>query len=101
VKIGAITYEVVQVARPPIVDRRECTGSIDYEQARIELLNDRCQGQMEQTLWHEILHGIACDRDIDGLFGQCDDDHERWLDALAAGLHAFVVDNGLKFPTQG
>ncbi len=100
VKIGGVFYEIAKVDSPPIVDGRACTGAIDYENAKIELLANRDDGQTEQTLWHEILHGIAYDRKLQRFFGGCDEDHEAILDALASGLHAFMVDNGLKFPVS-
>jgi hypothetical protein len=42
-----------------------------------------------------VLHGIGYNRSIQSLYSEPDED---LITAIARGLHAFMVDNGLRFP---
>ena len=94
VRISGVDYEVHLTESPVIVDGRQCFGSIEYEQNRINI--DVSIGSVErhmQTLIHEILHGIGRDRDID--FGNADE--EEIVEAFARGLYQVIADNPSMF----
>jgi hypothetical protein len=89
VRIGSMTYPVTQSDKTLIVNGRECKGRIDYNMHTIEINNvvQDLQG-CEQTLLHEIVHGIIDDRAI-----SLDGDTEEVVDGLAMGLHQLIKDN--------
>lgn len=94
VRISGVDYEVHLTESPVIVEGRQCFGSIEYEQNRINI--DVSIGSVErhmQTLIHEILHGIGRDRDID--FGNADE--EEIVEAFARGLYQVIADNPSMF----
>lgn len=94
VKIGGYMYDIEQTDKPIILNARECHGQIDYDHHKILLsTTTQCTQGMNQTFWHEVIHGFANDRGID--WGEND---EEYTDNLAKALHAFCVDNGLEFP---
>ena len=87
VKIGGIVYPVKFEDR--LNNGTElCTGHIDYNFQQIQL-DKNLQGEQgkEQTLLHEILHGIAHHFDL-----KVDDDEDT-IDKLATGLYMVIVDN--------
>jgi len=88
VKIGAVTYDINKVKRPIILGSKVCYGAIDYDGLQIELDGRYPEQKLHHTLLHEILHGIAVDRDIE--LGEREEDI---IDSFASGLHTFIVDN--------
>lgn len=95
VKIGGIVYFVTETDKPLLLNGRECSGIIHYDEASIELKQDRNEQNKEQTWWHEVIHGITRERGID--FG---DNNELFTDELAKALHALMVDNSYPLPGQ-
>jgi hypothetical protein len=95
VKIGSIIYDVTRTDKPLILNGCECSGVIHYEEASIELKQDRNEQKIEQTWWHEVLHGITRERGIN--WGEND---ELYTDELAKALHALMVDNPYPLPGQ-
>jgi hypothetical protein len=89
VKVGAIPYTVIQCGETLTIDRKECTGIIDYEQQFIKI-NTVVQGQQraEETFYHELIHAIARERGLD--WG---DNKELYTTELAKGLYQVVKDN--------
>ena len=94
VKIGGIVYPVRVVETPICVDHKECTAAIHYETQYIEVAKNLGEERQEEALWHEVMHGIVRDR-FHGL--DLGDDEEDVVEAFARGVHAFCVDNGLRF----
>jgi len=89
IKIGGVGYSVVYEERLN-TGSKLAYGHIDYDKAIIQIepkLQDY-QG-MCQTLLHEILHGVADDRQID--FKNADE--ERIVNQFANGLYQVIQDN--------
>jgi hypothetical protein len=65
-----------------------CLGHIDYDKATIEI-EPNCQERqtMNQTLLHEILHGICNHYKLDI------NDNEDTIDKLANGFYMVIADN--------
>lgn len=95
VKIGSITYETVKTDKPLLLDSKECTGIIRYDEAIIELKQNRNEQNIEQTWWHEVIHGITRERGLD--WGE---NNELYTDELAKALHALMIDNPYPLPGQ-
>jgi hypothetical protein len=95
IKIGSITYDITRTDKPLILNGSECTGIIHYDEASIELKQNRNEQNIEQTLWHEIIHGIVRERGLD--WGE---NNELYTDELAKGLHALMTDNKFLLPGQ-
>lgn len=93
VKIGSIVYDVSRTDKTLVVNGRECSGVIHYEDASIELKEDRNEQKIEQTWWHEVIHGIVVERGLD--WGE---NNELYTDELAKGLHALMTDNPFPLP---
>lgn len=90
VRISGADYEVVVKPGPVLVDGRQCCGSIEYEELRINIDSSfGAKARHCQTFLHEVLHGIARDRQLD--FG--DADEEVIVEAFARGLYQVLEDN--------
>lgn len=90
VRIGSSDYSVRLSNETLIVDRQECKGMIDYEFHKIKInheVQDK-QGQ-EQTLFHELVHGIIRERNLD----LQNSDEETIIDEIVLGLHQVIRDN--------
>lgn len=90
VRIGSMIYTIQRVSEPVILDNRVCYGKVDYDKHMIRLdetLQDE-QG-LQQTLLHEIVHGISHENGID--FKEMEE--EDVVDRLALGLHQIIRDN--------
>jgi Zn-dependent peptidase ImmA (M78 family) len=89
IKIGCYTYEIEITDKPLIIgDKCSHIGLIDYHEQKISIDQKLGQQAREQTLWHEIIHGICHDRKIE--FGE---DEEKIIDSLANGMLALMKDN--------
>lgn len=90
VRIGSMDYKVIITDEIIIVDHKECSGMIDYNQHEIKVKNDMQDIQgMEATLLHEIMHGITNERN----FTYEKNDDETITEELARGLHQLIRDN--------
>jgi hypothetical protein len=90
IRIGSCDYTVNQVDKTLVINAIQCKGTIDYDFHRIDLdtsVQDK-QGQ-EQTLLHEIIHGIVRERNLD----LQNSDNETITDEIAMGLHQVIRDN--------
>ena len=83
VKIGGFVYTVEQTEH--IGCGHDYCGEILYGDLKINL-RPCSQSRMEQTLLHEIVHGI-----YDHL--GYSEHEERKIDMLAGALHALIIDN--------
>lgn len=93
VKIFDVVYEIEYVEKPSDVDiykRQSLWGQIDYWTRTIRIYkNDRQDSDVMQTLWHEVIHGIAMALHID----EDVSDEGNIVDLLATGINNVVVDN--------
>ncbi|WP_195264083.1 hypothetical protein [Clostridium sp. 1001275B_160808_H3] len=90
IRIGSSDYSVILSNETLVIDRHECKGMIDYEFHKIKINNEiqDKQGQ-EQTLLHEVIHGIVRERNLD----LQNSDDETIVDEIAMGLHQVIRDN--------
>ena len=93
VKIGCYGYDVLLTKEPIIVNSSKCHGKIDYHAHEITIADDDYYSEQskEQTLWHEIVHGIIRYRNVN--YGKADE--ETFVDELATGLYLLCKSNGL------
>jgi hypothetical protein len=85
VKIGPIVYKVKVVPNLKDTDGKHMYGSIDYAKNELTLNLHEVQ-TMNQTLFHEVLHGILHNAGITDI-------SESVLDVLATGIYALLKDN--------
>jgi hypothetical protein len=92
VKIGCYDYDIVMTNEIILVDNHGCIGEIDYRQRQIKISTreERSGQNHEQTLWHEIVHGIVEHRNLDPTKVNL----ETTVDELATGLYGLCKDNG-------
>ena len=87
VRIGSMVYDVIQSEEPLLLDGRECSGKISYVAGKIYIrkpCEEFAEASVEQTLQHEILHGILEERGIEDMIQpECLED---FVDQLARGL---------------
>lgn len=91
IKISGIEYEVMKTDGPLVLDGTQAYGLIDYNNRIIKIdtkLQDK-QG-VENTFIHEVLHGIAFDRQIDW-----EGDEEDVIEQLARGIYSMLKENNL------
>ena len=89
IKIGGIVYSVRVSSETLVLDGKECSGIIDYDNAIIKINNNRSEQKMLQTFWHEVFHGIIRERN----FCPKDVDEETLVDEMAIALHQIIIDN--------
>jgi Zn-dependent peptidase ImmA (M78 family) len=88
VRIGSVIYDVVFTENNLVANGKECYATIDYNFHTIEINTKLADSQKhEQSLLHEIFHGILHDRGIEL------DDEESIVEALALGMHQIIKDN--------
>ena len=91
VKIGCFEYAVVETDEPIIVNKEECSGAIDFRNHIISIKQSGISEQLkEETLWHEIVHGIFDYRQIET---NKKIDEETLVDSLALSLYGLMQDN--------
>jgi len=93
VRIGSCYYDVEFTNDTLTVDGREVMGVIEYYNhvIRIKMGMGDIQ-QQEQTLLHELVHGIARDRSLD-----LGENEEMIVDEISKGLHQVILDNPRMF----
>jgi hypothetical protein len=101
VNIAGIEYTITYVKNPAEVDifkRRSLWGQIDPWTRTIRIYdNGQPDGDVWQTIFHEILHGIAEELKLSAL---SDEDNHDELDVLALALTDVLFRNGwIKYAT--
>ena len=95
VNILGIVYSIEYMDKPSEVDifkRASLWGQIDYWTRSIRIYdNGRPNGEIWQTLVHEILHGLANALKLKALEG---DDNDDAVDLLATGIADVLFRNG-------
>ena len=89
VRIGNLDYRVTQTDKTLSLDGRILVGKISFENCTIELSNQRDGQKMEETFWHEVVHGIIKSRSV----AIDDEDEEEIVEEFAKGLMQFIHDN--------
>jgi len=88
IKIGPLEWNIVQV---PLdgkeLNHSEYLGSYTQAELTIRIASDMPDSVREVTIWHEIIHILANQRNITL--------EESQVDALAFGLIEFLIDNNL------
>ena len=89
VRIDTVYYSIIQEDKL-IVEGKEAFGCIDYRKKIIKINPDISEDQeIQQTLWHEIIHGIMHERNLDLL----KTDEETCVDELSKGIYQVILDN--------
>ncbi len=97
IKIGGMEYQVNITDKPIIINNdANYGGCIYYNKNEIQICEDLAEEKKKQVFWHEVLHGIVCDRNID-----LGDKEEMVVDMLSYGILAFLKDNKYPLPGQG
>jgi hypothetical protein len=95
VNILGCEYSIEYVDNPASVDihkRDSIWGQIDPWTRSIRIYdNGKPEGDVLQTVLHEVLHGIASELHLKNLQG---DDHHEELDILALALADVLMRNG-------
>lgn len=89
IKIGPFVYTLEEDKGPLIVDGRTCSGMIDYEDLDIKILPDRALNNRQQTVLHEVFHGIHSYRCFDP--AKCE--KEVIVDEFAHGMLMVIKQN--------
>lgn len=93
VKIGGIEYSVEEKEVVIINGNSNYSGKIDYHQATIEILKDYPEQRKEETLIHEILHGVfyesGCELE--------DEKEEEIVSKASRVLYQVLKDNIFQF----
>lgn len=85
-KIGTIIYNLHEVPAEVLDPKgKGFLGNICFSKSEIRILNTMAEPCKMQTVWHEIFHAIAGQRNMD--IG------EGTLDALAFGVCQVLMDN--------
>ena len=89
VNIGGIIYDVNVISGKTnnTLHERDYFGNIDYEKCIITIDSDLNYQQIEMTLMHEIMHGIA------NHFGIKVEEED--IDRLARGIYMVLRENKL------
>ena len=89
VKIGWKEYEIVEaeINTAMIEDPKECYGEIDYNKCKIYLNANYDEKIKQETLLHEILHGITDMYDLDM--------SENFVTRLSNALFTAIKDNNI------
>lgn len=87
VKIGPLVYSIVEVADlHDETGKKSLLGDIQWDECRIQLEANAAPQLQRVILWHEILHGILNQHDLN-------DRAERIVAALAWGIAGALQDN--------
>ncbi len=86
IKIGAITYQIVEVPGLHNETGDKYDGHILYSKDEIRLEADLADQTKRQTLWHEVIHAIL-------IHAGHQKHDESQVDALAYGIMNVLQDN--------
>lgn len=88
VRIGSVDYEVELTKETLVCNGQEVFGYINYNHHTIKMNEDLTDNQgLEQTLLHEMLHGIIRERNLTV------ENEELVVEGIALGLHQVIRDN--------
>ena len=87
VKVGGARFAIREWSKDH-ADDVKLYGRIKYATRVIEIDEGATRSRAAETLLHEILHAIE-----NGWLLTEDCKPERWVEVMACGLHAVIVDN--------
>lgn len=88
IRIGGIEFDVSEETR--LNDGcRMLSGEIRHVDCQIRINPDGAHEYKCVTLWHEILHGIEMQNQL-----ELGEDRERIIEAFARGVYQVLQDNG-------
>lgn len=96
IKLVDMVYKIEYCEKPSDVDiykRSSLWGQIDYwtRTIRIYRTKDSNDGDTQQTILHELIHGIVDKFHIDQIEKHVD--YEKIVDLLATGINSILIDN--------
>lgn len=68
-----------------------CFGSFDADNKVITIDPEQAEETREQTLWHEVIHGILYEMEEKEIYKD-----EEFVNMLAKMVHRFLKDNSLE-----
>lgn len=89
IKIGAIDFEVIREPKQFVDDGTAVDGAIKYDKGTIQVWTGASKDYANQTLCHEIIHGIIRQFNVP----IPEEDNEKITEALGKGLHQVLKDN--------
>lgn len=95
VKIGGFEFTISESETVIIDDKASYAGKISYTEQAIQIKTGLAEDYKSQTFWHEVLHGIAWERNID--LGK---NEEYIIDSMANGIYSFLKNNNYPLPGQ-
>lgn len=92
IKIGIYNYEVIETndIGMLLLDGQQCVGTIRYDELQIHVDKNRTPARKEQTLMHEIVHGIIIEHDVPI---EDRDNYEEIVDKFSIGILQVLKDN--------
>lgn len=97
--IGGVPYLVREGTERDMQDGA-LLGDIVYSQADLRVANWIAPDKKLAVLWHEIVHGLLVEADIERHFGEEGPDKEEVIQHLSKILRRFVQDNDLSWEVQ-
>ena len=89
IKIGAIDFEIIEEQEQFVDNNTALDGLISYDKAQIKVWTGCSSDYANQTLCHEIVHGIIRQFNVP----IPEDQNEQITEALGKGLHQVLKDN--------
>ncbi len=90
VKIGGIEYEIVQLKpRDGKLVKVRNWGEINFLECKIYLNKEIDNQRKWKILFHEVLHVIEEDNELDSV--------ESYIQTISCSIYAFLKDNKLNF----
>lgn len=91
IRVGGVEYNVV--VEPHLNDGiRMLSGEIRYQDCEIALAENTSHEWKCLSLWHEIMHGIESQMQLD-----LGENQEQIIEAFARGVYQVLQDNGRRF----
>lgn len=89
IRIGCFDYDVVETNEPLIIDgKSDYSGIVNHESNVIKVKENMAQQVKEQILWHEILHCIEAQYELN-----LGEDKEHIIECFAKGVYQIIRDN--------
>ena len=89
IRIGGLDFEVVKEQKQFVVNYVASDGYVDYDNCKIRVWSGCSKDYANQTLCHEIIHGIIRQFNVP----IPEEQNEQITEALGKGLHQVLKDN--------
>ena len=89
IRIGGIDFEVIKEPKQFVDGNTALEGEISYDRSQIKVWAGCSKDYANQTLCHEIIHGIIRQFNVP----VSEEDNEKITEALGKGLHQVLKDN--------